>query len=316
MIRDICGTDSGYRKHRRMGEEKCQPCKDAHNVVRRATYDPSKNAKYANKYKDKAVRPAVKARKQQRLDAKAQKRAEIEARKKDRKERGILYKAKREEARIAHLEKMAAIAKRREEERLAIDSRKKEQELKRQKREEAERLAKEAKERKVLIRRLLKAMKAYAKYQTQLSLANQHGTSIGDYIRCKKLNGTACESCRAFAAEYVRKYNQNNPEKSKAWSRLSNNRRYRRALDNGQEFYTSEDVLSRWGTNCHLCNTPIDFSAPSQCGEPGWQKGLHLDHVVPLSKGGSDTLDNVKPAHALCNISKGDLMLDNLSATA
>jgi hypothetical protein len=29
VIRDICGTWQGYGKHRRMNEEKCQPCKDA-----------------------------------------------------------------------------------------------------------------------------------------------------------------------------------------------------------------------------------------------------------------------------------------------
>ncbi|MFE4367961.1 MULTISPECIES: HNH endonuclease [unclassified Streptomyces] len=31
----------------------------------------------------------------------------------------------------------------------------------------------------------------------------------------------------------------------------------------------------------------------------------HLDHVVPLSKGGTDTADNMVPACAKCNLSKG-----------
>jgi hypothetical protein len=29
VTRDICGTTTGHRKHRTMGEEHCQPCKDA-----------------------------------------------------------------------------------------------------------------------------------------------------------------------------------------------------------------------------------------------------------------------------------------------
>lgn len=41
-----------------------------------------------------------------------------------------------------------------------------------------------------------------------------------------------------------------------------------------------------------------------RCGEPGWEDGLHLDHVVPLSKGGPDLITNVKPSHARCNLAK------------
>jgi 5-methylcytosine-specific restriction endonuclease McrA len=36
-----------------------------------------------------------------------------------------------------------------------------------------------------------------------------------------------------------------------------------------------------------------------------WQNGLHIDHVIPIAKGGADILDNLKPSHAICNISKG-----------
>jgi len=32
--------------------------------------------------------------------------------------------------------------------------------------------------------------------------------------------------------------------------------------------------------------------------------GLHIDHVMPLSKGGPDTLENVRPAHGSCNVKK------------
>ena len=29
VTRDVCGTTTGYRKHKTMGEDRCQPCKDA-----------------------------------------------------------------------------------------------------------------------------------------------------------------------------------------------------------------------------------------------------------------------------------------------
>ena len=117
-------------------------------------------------------------------------------------------------------------------------------------------------------------------------------------------------------AGYMREYSKRNPEKSKAWSRAANNRRYRNAKENGQEIYTTTQVLERWGTKCHICDKEIDLNAPTQCGEKGWENGLHLDHVIPLSKGGPDTLDNVKPAHGKCNIAKGDKVVDKTLTTA
>lgn len=44
---------------------------------------------------------------------------------------------------------------------------------------------------------------------------------------------------------------------------------------------------------CQLCHTPI--------GEAKW----HLDHRVPLARGGEHSYANVQLAHAFCNLSKG-----------
>lgn len=85
--------------------------------------------------------------------------------------------------------------------------------------------------------------------------------------------------------------------------------RKRRAQRYNSDFvkYTTQDILNLYGTNCHICKKPIDLNAP-RLARPGtnWQLGLHLDHVIPLSKGGSDTVDNIRPSHGICNISKGD----------
>lgn len=64
-------------------------------------------------------------------------------------------------------------------------------------------------------------------------------------------------------------------------------------------------VISTYGTKCHICHIEIDMTASRQNGIGNWQYGLHIDHVIPLSKGGSNTLDNMKPAHAICNTKKG-----------
>ena len=70
------------------------------------------------------------------------------------------------------------------------------------------------------------------------------------------------------------------------------------------EKYTTEQVLNTYGTDCYLCGKPINLSAPRRVGKEGWQDSLHIDHVVPLSKGGDDVLSNVRPSHGLCNMKK------------
>jgi 5-methylcytosine-specific restriction endonuclease McrA len=63
--------------------------------------------------------------------------------------------------------------------------------------------------------------------------------------------------------------------------------------------------LNKWGSDCHLCKKPIDLQAPRATFQQGWESGLQLDHVIPISSGGPDTLENVKPSHGKCNIAKG-----------
>jgi 5-methylcytosine-specific restriction endonuclease McrA len=126
--------------------------------------------------------------------------------------------------------------------------------------------------------------------------------------------------------EYQKKYNEMNPEKHLESSRLyaKNNPGYvkswkiknkeklreysrkREALRRGNEHkpYTEQDVLLVYGTSCNECNLPIDMLSPRQTGLAGWENGLQIDHFIPISKGGPDTLENVRPTHGLCNLRK------------
>ncbi len=60
-------------------------------------------------------------------------------------------------------------------------------------------------------------------------------------------------------------------------------------------------VLERDGYVCGICRLEIrrdvDVLHPL---------ALTLDHIVPLAAGGSDRLDNLQPAHRMCNVEKGD----------
>ena len=112
------------------------------------------------------------------------------------------------------------------------------------------------------------------------------------------------DKTRAATAKWLR----DNPERNREASRK------RRAikLANGWEAYTEIQVLENYGANCHLCSFPINLDAPRAIGKnKGWELALHIDHVIPIIAGGSDTLENVRPAHAICNMKKGSKMSED-----
>lgn len=65
--------------------------------------------------------------------------------------------------------------------------------------------------------------------------------------------------------------------------------------------YTLADIASRDGRVCWLCLTSVDMSA--RVPGPG---APTIDHVVPVSRGGDDTPENVRLAHFFCNCSRGN----------
>jgi 5-methylcytosine-specific restriction endonuclease McrA len=123
--------------------------------------------------------------------------------------------------------------------------------------------------------------------------------------------------------EKIKAYQQANKEKVREWKKEYAKRnpevrrkakRKRRAKEQSvlSEPYTTEEVLALYGTDCFICSKPINLDAPRQCGKPGWRHALHIDHLIPISRGGSDTLDNVRPTHGECNIHKSMKLLEEL----
>lgn len=62
-------------------------------------------------------------------------------------------------------------------------------------------------------------------------------------------------------------------------------------------------VFETWHWTCSICGGIIDSSLRFPNPE-----AATIEHVIPLSRGGTHDLENVRPAHAYCNFNKGNLV--------
>lgn len=67
--------------------------------------------------------------------------------------------------------------------------------------------------------------------------------------------------------------------------------------------FTVEDVINKFGETpqCYITGLPIDISKP---------RTYHFDHIIPTSKGGQTTLDNLGICTKQANLAKGDMTPD------
>lgn len=65
--------------------------------------------------------------------------------------------------------------------------------------------------------------------------------------------------------------------------------------------YHIEEVYELDGGVCYLCYNSV------QMGE------FWLDHIIPISRGGEDCIENVATSHAKCNMKKGSKNLEQVS---
>ena len=125
-----------------------------------------------------------------------------------------------------------------------------------------------------------------------------------NYIKNAEKNRTDRKLYYNANSEKEKQYQRQHKKENPHLKRESERRRRAKRFENGFEIYKESSVLKLYGSNCHICLGPIDLLAPRQPGLNGWEMGLHIDHVMPLSKGGPDTLENVRPAHGACNVKK------------
>jgi 5-methylcytosine-specific restriction endonuclease McrA len=112
-----------------------------------------------------------------------------------------------------------------------------------------------------------------------------------------KRESSSCATCRRKAqAKHVQNFYRRLPPDER--HRLTHKRRAE-TYGVAHEAYSRTEILKRWSHRCAYCDA----------------LATHLDHVEPLSKGGTDTEANIVPACARCNLSKGAKTLAEWSLT-
>lgn len=107
-----------------------------------------------------------------------------------------------------------------------------------------------------------------------------------------RLNNTLSQKIDKFK-------NKNNIYKIRDFQRRENGH----LLNKGIMTFTIEDVLKKIGNNptCYLSGEKLDISD---------SKNFSLDHIVPASRGGSNTLDNLDIVSSIVNQMKHNLTIE------
>ena len=122
--------------------------------------------------------------------------------------------------------------------------------------------------------------------------------SQADCGRSVRARGLCSKHWRRWArAEGIEKPSEWTPERRARWKAREV---AKRAPGASTEPIDPTEVFNRDGWLCGICGDPVD--AGLSYPDPGSKS---LDHIVPLSRGGGHTLDNVQLAHLFCNLSKG-----------
>jgi 5-methylcytosine-specific restriction endonuclease McrA len=92
-------------------------------------------------------------------------------------------------------------------------------------------------------------------------------------------------------------YRKNNPDKIK----INNLKRRVAKRSNGIYKISEKEIQKLYSSNCFYC---------------GSYEKIQIDHVIPISKGGTHSIGNLVPACKDCNLSKRDKFLAEWKANA
>lgn len=105
------------------------------------------------------------------------------------------------------------------------------------------------------------------------------------------------ELSRKKRKDYEKKWRKENKELKRLWS--SKRRALRKEKDDGT--VTKESLKKKNKGNCYICG--VSFKDLKD-------KDIHLEHVIPLSRGGLHSIHNMEFSCKSCNLKKGNKTYD------
>lgn len=124
-----------------------------------------------------------------------------------------------------------------------------------------------------------------SKTMTRAEIAKKHGMTICNIDRKLHRLGIKCVQDDVWLGKYLQRID---------------------AAGYGAECdpsITLDKVMQRDGGICQICGKPVDKNDR----QPGRVGNMYptIDHIVPISRGGAHTWDNVQLSHMICNSIKG-----------
>lgn len=137
----------------------------------------------------------------------------------------------------------------------------------------------------------------YNRFHTNGTTESTKATNIGFCILCNERpqrTANMCDRC------YSRNKARTDPlYKARRNAKFS---RYRaRKLGVPSEPYSAEEIMQKTGGVCGICGEPIDLAIKFPLADR-----FSFDHIIALSNGGNDLIENIQPAHFGCNARKGN----------
>lgn len=178
-----------------------------------------------------------------------------------------------------------------------------EEHLERKKREQLKRVLQML--RKLL--RIRKRKEKAAKQVAKLKVCHWCGKTFVHSISRRRSWAYCSEECRKAVLQHRRRESRKTEAYKERKRSCGNNRK--RARKYGCEYDSSiraTKVFERDGWHCRICGkrTPKRLQGKNKLNAPT------LDHIIPLSKGGGHTWNNVQCACRLCNSVKSDRFIE------
>ena len=154
------------------------------------------------------------------------------------------------------------------------------------------------------------------------NLKTPYKRSQKEYLRyyqkiCRKLK--ICENCKELKPYhgkelckdcYDKKYNKEHPEKVKQWHGKSTKKWVQKNREWANLLWRNYKIRRKGATGSHtlkeweILKAQYNWTCPI-CKKREPNIKLTEDHIIPLSKGGSNNIENIQPLCRSCNSSKG-----------